>query len=264
MSLGEYPSITLEAARGLANTFLDQAKKGVSPVKALEAAATAGGLTIQALSERFLSDYVCMKELRAFIKYQGALRVHVVPRVGGARVMGRSPASEWRRDAAIVGAGPRTSRLCARWLNARGSPSRDSSSSSSTLCFGPRPRATSLCRRRQTKPAATRGSTCAWRRRIGGCSRSDRARGGWLRRPTSRSSSDLTFGVSRRYRRRNTWRSSSRWWSSRRLAATSTRSQGSPTKVADLPCRGGLRSAPCSGSQRGCGIISKGCSKLMS
>jgi integrase len=83
VSLGGYPSVTLEAARGLANTFLDQAKKGVSPVKALEAAATAGGLTIQALSERFLSDYVRMKELRAFIKYEGALRVHVVPRVGG-------------------------------------------------------------------------------------------------------------------------------------------------------------------------------------
>jgi integrase len=82
VSLGEYPSVTLEAARGLANTFLDQAKRGVSPVEALETAATAGGLTVQGLAERFLTDYVRMKELRAFIKYEGALRVHVVPRVG--------------------------------------------------------------------------------------------------------------------------------------------------------------------------------------
>lgn len=113
VSLGEYPSVTLEAARGLANTFLDQAKKGVSPVKALEAAATAGGLTVQGLAERFLTDYVRMKELRAFIKYEGALRVHVVPRVGDVladtlnreqvrallkRVMVRVPRTERPRD----------------------------------------------------------------------------------------------------------------------------------------------------------------------
>ena len=82
VTVGEYPAVSLEAARGLANTFLDQARKGMSPVKALEAVATAGGLTIKALSERFLSDYVRMKQLRAFVKYEGALRVHVVPRVG--------------------------------------------------------------------------------------------------------------------------------------------------------------------------------------
>jgi hypothetical protein len=113
VSLGEYPSVTLEAVRGLANTFLDQAKKGVSPIKALEAAATAGGLTVQGLAERFLTDYVRMKELRAFIKYEGALRVHVVPRVGDVladtlsreqvrallkRVMVRVPRTDRPRD----------------------------------------------------------------------------------------------------------------------------------------------------------------------
>jgi integrase len=82
VTLGEYPKTTLEAARGLANTFIDQAKKGISPVRALEEASTAGGLTIKALCERFLTDYVRMKQLRAFIKYEGALRVHVVPRIG--------------------------------------------------------------------------------------------------------------------------------------------------------------------------------------
>ena len=113
VSLGEYPRVTLEAARGLANTFLDQAKRGVSPVRALESAATAGGLTVQALSERFLTDYVRMRELRGFVKYEGALRVHVIPRVGEVladmlsreqvrsllkRVMVRVPRTDGPRD----------------------------------------------------------------------------------------------------------------------------------------------------------------------
>jgi hypothetical protein len=81
-TLGEYPKTTLEAARSLANAYLDQAKKGVSPARALENSATAGGLTVKALSERFLSEYVQMRELRAVLKYAGALRVHVIPRIG--------------------------------------------------------------------------------------------------------------------------------------------------------------------------------------
>jgi len=84
VTLGEYPGITLEAARSLANGYLDQAKKGMSPARALERSATAGGLTVQQLSDRFLKEYVTMKELRALGKYEGALRVHIVPRVGDA------------------------------------------------------------------------------------------------------------------------------------------------------------------------------------
>jgi len=82
VTLGEYPKTTLEAARSLANAYLDQAKKGVSPARALEDSATAGGLTVKALSERFFSDFVQLKELCASLKYAGALRVHVVPRIG--------------------------------------------------------------------------------------------------------------------------------------------------------------------------------------
>jgi hypothetical protein len=118
VTVGEYPAVSLEAARGIANTFLDQARKGVSPVKALEAVATAGGMTIKALAERFLSDYVRMKQLRAFVKYEGALRVHVVPRVGDVladmlsreqvrellkRVMVRAPRKSGSRDRARGG-----------------------------------------------------------------------------------------------------------------------------------------------------------------
>jgi integrase len=90
VTLGEYPKTTLEAARSLANAYLDQAKRGVSPARALENSATAGGLTVAALSERFLSDYVQMKELRAMLKYAGALRVHVSPRVGDVLADGLS------------------------------------------------------------------------------------------------------------------------------------------------------------------------------
>ncbi len=103
VTLGEYPAMSIEAARSLANSYLDQAKKGISPVVALEAAATAGGLTVKALSAKFIDDYVRMKELRAFNKYEGALRVHVVPSLGAtlADVVTREQARELVRKVMI-------------------------------------------------------------------------------------------------------------------------------------------------------------------
>jgi integrase len=82
VTLGEYPDVTLDAARGIARTYWDQAKKGVSPVSALEGAATAGGLTLKALSDVFMSDYVKMRQLRAPNKYRFAIDVHIVPHFG--------------------------------------------------------------------------------------------------------------------------------------------------------------------------------------
>jgi Arm DNA-binding domain len=82
ISLGSYPEISLEAARSRASHSLDQAKNGECPTDALERDATAGGLTVSGLCEKFLDDYVRMKELRAFLKYEGAIRVHVVPHLG--------------------------------------------------------------------------------------------------------------------------------------------------------------------------------------
>jgi len=82
VTIGEYPAVTLETARATANQYWDQAKKGISPVKALEEGRTAGGLTIRELGESFISDYVKMRELRAFNKYQGAINVHIVPQLG--------------------------------------------------------------------------------------------------------------------------------------------------------------------------------------
>src|ERR1700722_9667941 len=39
LTLGEYPAVSIETARGLANTYVDQAKRGISPATALEHAA---------------------------------------------------------------------------------------------------------------------------------------------------------------------------------------------------------------------------------
>ena len=82
VTLGAYPQVSIQAARALANTYLDQAQRGVSPAAALESIATAGGLTVATLAEKFVGDYVRLKELRALAKYQGAIRVHIVPVVG--------------------------------------------------------------------------------------------------------------------------------------------------------------------------------------
>ena len=82
LNLGEYPTVSLQAARAAANAYLDQAARGESPVVRLERAATTGGLTVRALGEKFLTDYVQTRELRALLKYGGALRVHVFPRIG--------------------------------------------------------------------------------------------------------------------------------------------------------------------------------------
>jgi integrase len=113
ISLGSYPEVTLEAARAKANHCLDRAKTGDCPTDQLERAATAGGLTVSALAERFVADYVQMKELRALRKYESALRVHVVPALGNVladtvtreqvrglvrKVMIRVPRGEGARD----------------------------------------------------------------------------------------------------------------------------------------------------------------------
>ena len=82
VTLGEYPAVTLEAARSTANAYLDQAKRGVSPVAALESAATAGGLTVQELATIFMEDYAKMRGLRSLKKYYQAIDVHIVPRLG--------------------------------------------------------------------------------------------------------------------------------------------------------------------------------------
>jgi integrase len=82
VSLGEYPALTLGAARATASMYLDQAQRGMSPVKALEAAATSGGLTVRQLARAFIEEYAKVRGLRAIRKYEQAIAVHIVPHVG--------------------------------------------------------------------------------------------------------------------------------------------------------------------------------------
>ncbi len=82
LTLGTYPAIGIEAARAKANEYRAQAKKGESPAISLEQAATAGGLTVQALAHRFLEDYARSKELRSARKYEQAILTHINPIIG--------------------------------------------------------------------------------------------------------------------------------------------------------------------------------------
>lgn len=112
VSLGEYPTVSLEDARGRANTYLAQAKKGISPLAALETAATAGGLTVQGLAQKFIADYARLKELRAVRRYEGTINVHVVPRLGSviADMLTRDQAREFLKKIMVKvprGDGPR-------------------------------------------------------------------------------------------------------------------------------------------------------------
>ncbi|MGE0114932.1 MAG: tyrosine-type recombinase/integrase [Steroidobacteraceae bacterium] len=89
-TLGTYPELSIEAARAKANMYRDQGKKGENPVLAFERAATAGGLTIEALSRKFMDEYVLSKELRSARKYQQAIDTHLTPNVGTTLVDGLS------------------------------------------------------------------------------------------------------------------------------------------------------------------------------
>ena len=82
VSLGNYPEVTLQAARARANHMADQAKRGVNPKNLLKETATAGGLTVADLSQDFLKQYVHSKELDSAPKYEIAFATHINPKVG--------------------------------------------------------------------------------------------------------------------------------------------------------------------------------------
>jgi integrase len=82
LTLGEYPAVTLEEARGTANNYLDQAMKGISPAKVLESASTSAGILVEQLAKSFIDDYVTIKELKSLRKYQQAIDVHIAPQIG--------------------------------------------------------------------------------------------------------------------------------------------------------------------------------------
>jgi len=82
ISLGNYPDVTLQAARAQANHMADQAKQGINPKDVLKEAATAGSATVAALSKDFLKQYVYSKELDSARKYEIAFSTHINPKVG--------------------------------------------------------------------------------------------------------------------------------------------------------------------------------------
>jgi hypothetical protein len=65
LTLGTYPEMGIAAADARASEYRALANKGESPALSLERAATAGGLTVEALGKRFLEDYARSKELRS-------------------------------------------------------------------------------------------------------------------------------------------------------------------------------------------------------
>ena len=82
ISLGNYPEVTLQAARARANHMADQAKRGVNPKDLLKETATAGSFTVADLSKDFLKQYVHSKELDSAAKYEIAFSSHINPKVG--------------------------------------------------------------------------------------------------------------------------------------------------------------------------------------
>lgn len=82
LTLGEYPVLSLQGARARAYDLIDQARRGLNPVAAIERRATANGLTVRALWGRFLADYIDSRELRARQKYVLAFTTHIDPVIG--------------------------------------------------------------------------------------------------------------------------------------------------------------------------------------
>lgn len=82
VGLGHYPAVSLHAARAKANLLIEQAKQGINPKTALQASATAGGLTVRALSEDFLKNHVHSRNLDSAKNYENAFDVHINPNVG--------------------------------------------------------------------------------------------------------------------------------------------------------------------------------------
>jgi Arm DNA-binding domain len=79
---GRYPECSIESARAEASANLALAKRGVNPKDKLRAAATAGTLTIEALSKVYLDECVRSRELDSLALYENGFEIHINPQVG--------------------------------------------------------------------------------------------------------------------------------------------------------------------------------------
>lgn len=82
VSLGNYPQVSLQAARAQANHLIEQAKRGINPKIALAQSATAYTMTVRQLSEKYLKDYVHSKGLDSAKNYELAFATHINPVIG--------------------------------------------------------------------------------------------------------------------------------------------------------------------------------------
>ena len=82
VSLGNYPQISLQAARAQANHLIEQAKRGINPKIELAQSATAFTMTVRQLSARYLKDYVHSKALDSTKNYEIAFSTHINPNIG--------------------------------------------------------------------------------------------------------------------------------------------------------------------------------------
>jgi integrase len=82
LNLGRYPEVSLSEARAKAVVLLEQAKRGVNPKEALTPTPTAGGLTVEKLSQEFMKQHVYSRELHGAAKYEVTFKTHINPCVG--------------------------------------------------------------------------------------------------------------------------------------------------------------------------------------
>lgn len=96
VSLGNYPQVSVQAARAQANHILDEAKRGINPKLAMAQSATAYTLTVRQLSEKYLTDYVHSRSLDSAKNYENAFKTHINPLIGDklAELLTREEARE--------------------------------------------------------------------------------------------------------------------------------------------------------------------------
>jgi integrase len=82
INLGRYPEVSLSEARAKSVVLLEQAKRGVNPKEALTPTPTAGGLTVEKLSQEFLKQHVYSRELHGAAKYEVTFKTHINPCIG--------------------------------------------------------------------------------------------------------------------------------------------------------------------------------------
>lgn len=109
VSLGNYPQVSLQAARAQANHLIEEAKRGINPKLALAQGATAYSLTVRKLSEKYLKDYVYSRALDSAKNYEIAFDTHINPIIGDklAELVTREEAREVMSAARVKRARPK-------------------------------------------------------------------------------------------------------------------------------------------------------------